>query len=245
MPHLIEHNVNLQTRIFEIVEAFFALNQSAADVWLANGAPRSKVRVNRLGVSGRTVPVKRSPQLAPTTPPVKVGYLGRITALKGVGELAHAFASLPRDVPLQLEFRGTSSGESDQLLLAQLKRVVGDDRRVSFKEACTPDEAASIIMGYDVLCVPSKWFENGPTVMLEAHAVGTPVIGTTIGAMPEVITHGINGWLVEPGDIQSLADALHMIALDSANTVDLWRRNLPPPRTMHEIAADYLTLYES
>jgi glycosyltransferase involved in cell wall biosynthesis len=245
MAGLIRHNMRLQERIMEAVEAFVVLNQWARDAVIANGAPREKIFLNRLGVDTSNLETKPEPQLQPTRFPVKVGYFGRITELKGVGELAAAFARLPRDLPITLEFRGPARGEADQLLLAHVKELIGHDKRVLFGEAVSPAEAAKILTRYDVLCVPSKWFENGPTVMLEALAVGTPVIGTTIGAVPEVISHGKNGWLVEPGDTKALAQALRMVASDPLRTIDEWRRHLPPTRTMDDVARDYLRLYES
>jgi glycosyltransferase involved in cell wall biosynthesis len=95
----------------------------------------------------------------------------------------------------------------------------------------------------DVLCCPSLWFENGPTIALEAMAVGTPVIGTRLGAVVEIIADGINGRLVAPGDARALAAALCEVATRSAETVDAWRKAIGPARTMREIASDYLTTY--
>ena len=107
-----------------------------------------------------------------------------------------------------------------------------------------PEKVPEVLTSYDVLCVPSIWFENGPTVVSESHAVGTPVIGTRIGAMPELINHGVNGALIEPGDWRALADVLGDIAHRPVATIDAWRQSLPKPRTMDDVAADYEALYE-
>ncbi len=100
-----------------------------------------------------------------------------------------------------------------------------------------------MLAGYDLLVVPSACFETGPMVMSEAHAVGTPVVGTRIGAMAEVITDGVNGRLVEPGDWRGLAEVLREVALDPHGQIDRWRAALPTARTMDDIAADYGALY--
>ena len=52
----------------------------------------------------------------------------------------------------------------------------------------------------DVLLVPSRWFENGPTVVHEAFAAGTPVVGTRIGAMPELIRDRDRRTVVDAGE---------------------------------------------
>ena len=52
-------------------------------------------------------------------------------------------------------------------------------------------------------------------------------------------------WLVAPGDWRALADVFLEMAGDPAGTIDRWRCTLPRPRTMDEVAAEYLTLYRS
>src|ERR1017187_505242 len=97
--------------------------------------------------------------------------------------------------------------------------------------------------GLDVLLVPSRCFEGGPTVVHEAFAAGTPVVGTRIGAMPELIRDRIDGRLLTPGSASEITEAIQEIAADPAGTVDVWRRAVPMPRTMDDIAADYERLY--
>ena len=94
-----------------------------------------------------------------------------------------------------------------------------------------------------MLCCPSVCLEGGPTVAIEAHAAGTPVVGTRIGGLAELVTDGVNGRLVAPGDWRALAAALVEIASDPAGTVDRWRSMIPPSRSMDEVTADYLDLY--
>jgi glycosyltransferase involved in cell wall biosynthesis len=79
-------------------------------------------------------------------------------------------------------------------------------------------------------------------VALEALAVGTPVIGTRIGGLAEIVEDGVNGRLVEAGDWRALADVLRTIGRDRA-VVDTWRRGIGPVRTMDDVAADYEALY--
>jgi glycosyltransferase involved in cell wall biosynthesis len=87
--------------------------------------------------------------------------------------------------------------------------------------------------------------EGGPTVAIEAHAAGTPVIGTRIGGLAELVGDGVSGRLVAPDDWRALAAVLLEMAGDPAGTIDRWRAALPRPRTMDEVAAEYLTLYGS
>ena len=78
---------------------------------------------------------------------------------------------------------------------------------------------------------------------IEAHAAGTPVVGTRIGGLAELITDGRNGRLVAPADWRALAAVLTDIARDPAGTIDRWREAIPAARTMDDVTADYLALY--
>lgn len=243
MHDLIRRNLQTQHEQFDLVDKFVVLNQWAFDALVANGAPPKKLAINRLGVSYPVAP-KPSPEHKPTESPVNIGYLGRLVDIKGVFDLARAIVSLPVDVALRVEFRGPLNSAESKATLDQLKEIVGNDPRVEFAPPANWSDVPAVLAGYDVLCCPSIWFENGPTVVNEAHAVGTPVIGTQIGGMAEIITDGVNGRLVAPGDWRALADVLHDIARNPAGTVDRWRMHLPLVRTMDEIAADYLALYQ-
>jgi glycosyltransferase involved in cell wall biosynthesis len=59
----------------------------------------------------------------------------------------------------------------------------------------------------DVFVLPS-FLEGQPIAIIEAMAAGVPVVSTTVGAIPELVRDGIEGRVVEPGDIEALADAL-------------------------------------
>jgi glycosyltransferase involved in cell wall biosynthesis len=55
-----------------------------------------------------------------------------------------------------------------------------------------------------VLVVPSRWYENSPTVILEAFAMGIPVIATRLGSMPELVKHEESGLLFEKDSTEDL-----------------------------------------
>jgi glycosyltransferase involved in cell wall biosynthesis len=176
---------------------------------------------------------------------VSVGYLGRFDAIKGVHDFARAVASLPAGLPVRVELRGPAAGAGDRQVRGEVESLLRGDARVTFAPAVPAAQTLDVLAGYDVLCCPSVCAEGGPTVAIEAHAVGTPVIGTRIGGLAELITDGVNGRLVQPGDWRALAAALVELARDPAGTVDRWRLFLPRARTMDEIAAEYEALYRA
>jgi glycosyltransferase involved in cell wall biosynthesis len=63
-----------------------------------------------------------------------------------------------------------------------------------------------------VLVVPSRWYENSPNVILEAQAMGLPVVTADHGGMAEMVRHEVDGLLFEPDNTASLASALSRLA---------------------------------
>jgi glycosyltransferase involved in cell wall biosynthesis len=239
---LIRYRQGLQRRLLNAVDAFVLLNQAAFDRVLLNGAPQERLAINRLGISS-VIPRKPAPDLCPTSLPVRFGYVGRFAAIKGIVELAEAWRALPQDLPVTLQWFGPVNYDEARALVTRLKNMLGHDDRVRFAEAVPADGVGEVMRAIDVLLVPSRCFEGGPTVVHEAFAAGTPVIGTRIGAMPELIRDRVDGRLLTPGSVMEITEAIQEIVADPAKTVDAWRWALPMPRTMDDIAADYEKLY--
>jgi glycosyltransferase involved in cell wall biosynthesis len=76
----------------------------------------------------------------------------------------------------------------------------------------------------------------------EALACGTPVLASRVGGVPELVTDGITGWLVDPGDDQQLADALRAVLDHPAAVVDMRAaaRRLAEARVSPEAVAEKL-----
>jgi len=66
----------------------------------------------------------------------------------------------------------------------------------------------------DIFVLPSLFGEGLPMVILEAMATGLPVVATAVEGTPEAITHGVEGWLVPPGDPRALAQAIALLVRD-------------------------------
>jgi glycosyltransferase involved in cell wall biosynthesis len=107
----------------------------------------------------------------------------------------------------------------------------------------TSAEIPAVLTELDALLSPSRWFENGPTIALEAIAVGTPIIATRVGNLAEIVEDGVSGRLVEAGNVGELSAAILEAATDPHKTIDVWRRGLRPVRSMDDIARDYMTMY--
>ena len=244
MTDLIVRNERRQRAMLDAVDGFVVLTQRAADIVLANGAPAAKVFVNRLGVS-EPASSTSSETAKGDRSNVRVGYVGRFDPIKGVLDLANAIRAVPEDVPLRVEFRGPAQTPSDRATRASVAHILAGDPRVAIGDAVSPSAVHDLLRTYDVLCCPSRCLEGGPTAGLEALAAGIPVIAASVGGVAEVLEDGVNARLVPPGDVERLAAALVEVARNPEGTIRRWCDRLPPPRTMRDVAHDYLALYAS
>ena len=109
---------------------------------------------------------------------------------------------------------------------------LGVSDRVRFLGAGTRDDVLMLFRGADAVLVTSAW-ENLPHTVLEALAVGTPVVATAVGGVPEVVVDGVNGLLVPPHDVAAIAAAVERVVSEA----DL-RRSLADaaPASVEELA---------
>lgn len=103
-------------------------------------------------------------------------------------------------------------------------------------------DLARLMQDIDWVIVPSVWWENAPLVILEAQAMGRPVICSGIGGMAELVLDGENGLHVPPGDAAALAEVMQMASADAA----LWSRlsGAAPHRPHGLHVAEHLALYQ-
>jgi glycosyltransferase involved in cell wall biosynthesis len=245
MSDLISRNQELQRQMLRELDGFVVLTDVAHRVVTANDGTGGPIVLNRLGIRGEAAAIEslKAATSSRTRRHITVAYVGRFDPIKGVHDLAHAVRALPPKTPVQVEFRGPISNLRELAITNELKAIVGPDAWVRFGHPLEPANVFEYLRDIDLLCCPSRTLEGGPTVALEAMAVGTPVLASNIGALAEIVTDGVNGCLVPPNDSAALASAIARIAADPAGTIDLWRRRLPPVRTMDDVVEDYLQMY--
>jgi glycosyltransferase involved in cell wall biosynthesis len=243
MSALVVEHRKMQRELFEIVERFVVLNETAYRMLVADGSPAGKLAINRLGLSQSAVRRKPGADERPTARPVRFGFAGRLHPTKGVVQIVRAALAIPRDVDFRIDIRAPVLDAGARAIDAELRRLAENEPRIHFAAAVTSDEIPTVLTELDVLLSPSIWFENGPTIALEAMAVGTPIIATRVGNLAELIEDGVNGRLVEAGSVAQLSAAILEAATSPETTIDVWRRALRPVRTMDEIARDYMSMY--
>ena len=120
--------------------------------------------------------------------------------------LIAAFRRLTGDYTLDLYGTGTTSYER------RLKQLAGNDQRIHFCGPVSFERMPGVYRTHDCIVVPSLWYETYNFVVREAISAGCLVVASRMGAMPEAIQEGKNGFLFKTGDEDALLSALECAA---------------------------------
>lgn len=130
-------------------------------------------------------------------------YFGRLSREKGVATLLRA-ASLSRQ---KVCIVGTGPQSEE---LQKLAAELGVD--ADFRGYLTGESLHAAIKQARAVVLPSEWYENAPMSVLEAYALGKPVMGAAIGGIPELVQEGVTGMSFASGDASALAQAMEKLA---------------------------------
>jgi glycosyltransferase involved in cell wall biosynthesis len=131
-------------------------------------------------------------------------FAGRLTRQKSLGT---ALAALERVPEARLLVVGDGPEQAE---LERLAAGAALDGRAFFAGARPRAGVLSALAGAHAMLLSSDW-ENLPHAAVEALALGTPVVATAVGGVPEVVRHDVNGLLVRPGDPAGLAEAMQRL----------------------------------
>jgi glycosyltransferase involved in cell wall biosynthesis len=178
---------------------------------LMRGLPHAR-RLRRIynGVDPRVFRLRGSPARKAAADEVTVGFVGRLAEGKGLDVLIRAIEQACREIPVRLLVAGDGPQREE---LADLAGAVGAAAAVHFLGLI--DDVPRFWWRCDIAVVPSTFVESFGMAALEAAACGTPVIATRSGALPEVVSDGITGTLVDPGNVKALSQAIVAYATDS------------------------------
>jgi glycosyltransferase involved in cell wall biosynthesis len=214
-----------RARLFRLLEywlarvttALVAVSPEVRDDLVALGvAPAEKFTVIRLGIEldervgagdAQRAEMRRLMGIQPER--FTVGWIGRMTAVKRTDDVLLAFRRL-RELGVDACLCMVGDGpERDHVEhRASELGIVRDCLFLGYQEDVAPFYGA-----FDAVVLPSG-NEGTPVSAIEALAGGRPVVATRVGGVPDVIRDGVDGFLVEPGAVDDLADRLAELARD-------------------------------
>jgi glycosyltransferase involved in cell wall biosynthesis len=176
-----------------------------------------------------------------TSNSLRFGYLGNLISGKGVDLLAAAYARLSAEYgDVSLAIWGSAEGQLSYH--AQLRDALDGVPGVYFCGKYQPSQVGDILRNVDVLVVPSRWPEIGPFVVLEGLAARTPIIGTRLGNIPELVQHDVNGLLFELDSVPELYAQMRRLVMEPSLLASL-RAGILPVRTTDDEMNDLLDVY--
>ena len=180
--------------------------------------------------------------------PLRLGFVGRPHADKGIHVLASAFDSLSRDLPVEL-WIVHSQLATPGLLRAHFpspRRFDADvaTGRIKLIRPSGQPQVYELMAGMDVGVVPSIAYESPSLAMLEFVAQGTPVVRSESRGMEHVIQDRVNGRTFPYGDSAALAAVIQEIAANP-EIISRWRSALPRIGSDDEYAAKLECLFST
>lgn len=181
------------------------VNQSVRAALLQWGVPEEKVEV----VPSLYLDMQLLQPYRDAPKKYDVAFCGRLATNKGLAGLIRALVRVP-DATLLVIGDGPRRRESEKLAFQ-----LGLRGRVTFAGWLPSQKQVVSALSSARMFVMNSRSEGGPRVALEAMACGLPVIATSVGVMPEVISNGENGLLI-PMETRALADAITRLLSDTA-----------------------------
>jgi glycosyltransferase involved in cell wall biosynthesis len=176
------------------VTRFIALTDFSRGKLVQAGLPTGKVVVKPNFVAD---PLD---SMAVSSPGAGAVFIGRLSPEKGGATLIEAWQGI--NLPLRIVGDGPEADELRRAAPANVTFVGHRQRADVYRE----------IAGAAFVIVPSIWYENFPVTVIEAMAMGKPILASRIGALQEIVTEGVTGLHFQPGDAADLRHAVARLA---------------------------------
>ena len=171
---------------------------------------------------------------------IRFGFIGQMLPHKGLHVLVDAAKRLPPEKCAFVVFGGTHLPGSTEYVADfedDLKR-----ENIFWRGTFPFEKIADAFAQFDVLVVPSLWYENSPLVVLYAKRSQTPMIVSDFGGLTEFVREGVSGLVVPPGDAGALAGAMQRF-IDDPDLCEHMSEGTTAPMSIDEHARTMLDIY--
>ena len=174
----------------DAVDAYIALTPFSKEKFVEGGLPENKIFVK--------------PNFLGADPGAGAGsggyalFVGRLTEEKGLGTLLDAWTTLGAQMPLKIAGDGPLSPE--------VSKRAQTTEGVTWLGRQPREEVLALMKSASLLVFPSTWYEGFPVTLVEALAVGLPVVASNVGSMASLIDHERTGLHFRAGDAADLAE---------------------------------------
>jgi len=206
--HILEEHKQDYVNLFKQSELMLPISHLWENKLIEMGCPREKVHVTRMGIEPEKFNFR--PREA-FHQPLRIVSVARLTEKKGL-DVAVKASEILRDKGGQFEFTIIGNGEQEGMMREHIARA-GLKEMVSMPGFKPQEEIRQALNDADIFLLPSKTAADGdmegiPVALMEAMAVGLPVVSTYHSGIPELIQNNVSGWLVSENDADELAATL-------------------------------------
>jgi glycosyltransferase involved in cell wall biosynthesis len=222
--------------ILNISDKIVALSEVWRD-YLLTFVPPEKIAVipNGVDCSNLSALIHEKAESAGNNSHIRALFMGSIGKRKGVFDILRAVRTVTRHFPeMTFTFLGV---EEENGALAGFTQEVKEnhlENHISYPGAISGDERYDYYLSSDIFVLPS-YAENFPNAVLEAMAAGLPLVVSNVGAIPEFVKDGMNGFVIEPGDVNALAEKIILLAKDPELRKQMGQRNLELVRKNYDM----------
>lgn len=206
--HILDEHKQDYRNLFQQSELMLPISHLWQNKLIEMGCPPEKIHVTRMGIEPEKFNFQ--PRDAFHTP-LRIVSVARLTEKKGLDVAVKASAILKQRGG-QFQYTIIGNGDQDQMMRDFIAREEMDDC-VTMPGFKPQEEIRQALNEADIFLLPSKTAADGdmegiPVALMEAMAVGLPVVSTFHSGIPELIENNVSGWLVKEDDAEALAETL-------------------------------------
>jgi glycosyltransferase involved in cell wall biosynthesis len=235
----VTERVDLLRRLYGTYRCMVAPTDFLYEAYETNRFHPEKLHKINFGINRELVKAHQAPRKK-TDSKIRFGFIGQISAHKGVDLLINAFLRLKGD-NVSLSIYGSPDQDG---YMAELLRLSSNSARITFCGTFPREELPGRLSELDVLVIPSRWYENSPLVLLYALATRTPVIVTDVKGMSEFVKDGFNGYTFQKNSLEQLTAAMQRI-VDDPSAVERLSQNAVYTKDVSDHAEDVFKIYRA
>lgn len=234
--HILDEHKQDYRNLFQQSELMLPISHLWQNKLIEMGCSPEKIHVTRMGIEPEKFNFQ--PRDAFHTP-LRIVSVARLTEKKGLDVAVKASAILKQRGG-QFQYTIIGNGDQDQMMRDFIAREEMDDC-VTMPGFKPQEEIRQALNEADIFLLPSKTAADGdmegiPVALMEAMAVGLPVVSTFHSGIPELIENNVSGWLVKEDDAEALAETLLKLsegAVDVAPVVAAARHKVETEFNQH------------
>lgn len=197
----------------------------------------NRFHVVRCGIDLKAFPFRTS---HPDRTVPRIIFVARLSPEKGHLILLHALKTL-RDEGTDIELQIVGAGPFEESIRRQAA-LLGIDGMIAYTGELPPADVSKLLADADIFCLPS-FSEGLPVSIMEAMAIGVPVVSTWISGIPELAINGTTALTVPASNVAALATALKSLANDKELRARLARNARAEVERMHDIETNSTKLF--